>query len=64
MLYAVGIPLAFFWLLFKYKVPSLAKHKRECHTLSKVIVEYIRLALILDNEEHALHIARCAIVMI
>ena len=63
-LYAVGIPLAFLGLLFQYKVPSLAKHKRECHTLSKVIEKYIRLALILDNEEHALHMLRCAIVMI
>ena len=39
-LYALGIPAGFMWLLFKYQVPSLAKHKRNCDVLSRVL-EYV-----------------------
>ena len=37
MMYALGIPLGFLWLLYKYQVPVLAKHKRDCHILSRVL---------------------------
>ena len=59
-LYAVGIPLAFLGLLFQYKVPSLAKHKRECHILSRAIIAYSSIFSNESNEEHALHMLRCA----
>ena len=38
--YAIGIPLGFLWLMFYYQVPSLAKHKRNCHIFSRAL-EYV-----------------------
>jgi hypothetical protein len=39
VLYPVGIPLAFLFLLYRYKVPMIARHKRRCHALRRVLVE-------------------------
>ena len=37
VLYPVGIPLAFLFLLYRYKVPMIARHKRRCHALRRVL---------------------------
>ena len=41
VLYPVGIPLAFLFLLFRYKVPQIARHKRRCHALRRVLEQVL-----------------------
>ena len=41
VLYPVGIPLAFLFLLFRYNVPQIARHKRRCHALRRVLEQVL-----------------------
>ena len=34
----IGIPMFFVWLLYRYRVPTLARHKKRCHELRRVLV--------------------------
>jgi len=41
----IGIPMFFVWLLYRYRVPTLARHKKRCHELR-------RLLLTVNDESH------------
>ena len=41
----IGIPMFFVWLLYRYRVPELARHKKRCHQLR-------RLLLTVNDESH------------
>ena len=33
----IGIPMFFVWLLYRYRVPTLARHKKRCHELRRLL---------------------------
>lgn len=39
LLYAVGIPLGFLWLMRHYQVPGIARYKRDCHLLKQTLIK-------------------------
>ena len=33
----IGIPMFFVWLLYRYRVPELARYKKRCHQLRRLL---------------------------
>jgi hypothetical protein len=38
----IGIPMFFVYLLYRYRVPALARYKKRCHQVSISAVELVR----------------------